>query len=241
MSTPVTAPRATALALPAWCTDGALGGWQESQLQAATPFPIPIPCVQDCVSPGGGRGDSRQKAAKSEAKGLLPAPSCAPSRSILHQHCPLPPDCTWHDFASPWGWGLMGPILFRAKGAGGFGEKVSWAGCLGQPLPCPQPGQRQALRARTCLQPGTKATKAEAGIAGLRAWPLHGGSMAYPVPFTETPGGDTREEHAGWHGAWGRGAACVRKPCPFVPRSQGVSLWGWGVTGSPLGRDKNTR
>lgn len=109
----------------------------------------------DGISPSEREGDSLRPVAKSEAKGWVgcglragfPPPPVHPlCLSSLQKHPPLAPDCTWHDFASPWGWGGV-----RGEGLpGGLPWPVSplppaWtnAGIEGQDSP---PARRQGYR-----------------------------------------------------------------------------------------------
>lgn len=95
---------------------------------------------------------------KGTAGNQLPHPVLCILSSTLPWHLPWPSGCTWHDFTTP-GVGLDGdrslalwPVLFQAKGGGGV-EGLPDGLSLSAP-PCPQSGQRQALRARTGTSAG---------------------------------------------------------------------------------------
>lgn len=106
-------PQARSPALPASRADGALQGWQESQLPVATPFPTPvsIPCMEGSPRPivgwcfPGGRG--REQPATS-----CPTPSCAssaaPPPGTSHGHQAVP-DTTLRPLG--WGWMETGRLL----------------------------------------------------------------------------------------------------------------------------------
>ena len=158
----------------------------------------------------------------------------APSRSILHWHQTVP-----------------GTTLPVPGGGGAWGEKVSQSGCLGQSLPCPRPGQRQALRVRTRLQPGAKATEGEAGYAGAQGPGSRRGAPWPTLRPSQGPRGHTGRSTGLARGGSGGLAVWVSFfwlketlfLCPRIPG--GVSL-GVGSGREPPGQssldgDRNTR
>ena len=152
-----------------------------------------------------------------EAEGWVPICSCASSwpRPPL-----LAPDCTWHDYASPWGGGV-----WERRGRSPGREC-----CLGWPLPCLWPGQRQPLRAKACLQPGPKAVEGEAAHAG--ADPRGRGLLCYLLQALHSdPWGHTGRclvAGTGWAlENWLCGShffLAEGNSAPFVPRSPGGCL-----------------
>lgn len=164
LSVPAPALQARAPALPVWCADGT--PVRVAKERTASRHSVPHPMCAGGVSAHSRmvfpwwkrRGTASDQLPRLKLRvGFLvampPISSCASSAGTDHYH---------HDVPSitlpvPGGgaeWGhpdhlFSGQSYFGPKGWECEGEKVSWMGCLCQCLPCPQPVQRQALRART--------------------------------------------------------------------------------------------